>query len=218
MNRNDKPAGVKVTPDTPAPRTEGPPKAAKGRGPSNKGLGGPRTNPGQTPDTPSAAFRQGSAPPSPSTAQRSGGTPAAGLPPALEQAQAPQGRAARSKPPAPPARPADVPAHAHAQALDALWAEFLALPPHLTAQDVEAVERNGPAGPGPGRTRRAALALLTKSGAELAGLARDRQARRAVEDVAACLEDYRQSLAGLAELMDLAADRLSLALCEPVPA
>jgi hypothetical protein len=80
------------------------------------------------------------------------------------------------------------------------------------------VERNGPAGQGPSRTRRAALALLTKSGAELAGLARDRQARRAVEDVAACLEDYRQSLAGLAELMDLAADRLSLALCEPVAA
>jgi hypothetical protein len=109
-----------------------------------------------------------------------------------------------------------VPAHAHAKALDALWAEFLALPPHLTAEDVDAVERNGPAGLGPGRTRRAALALLTKSGAELAGLARDRQDRRAVEDVAAGLEDYRQSLAGLAELMDHAAERLALALCEPV--
>ena len=76
MKRDDKPAGVKTTPDTPAPRTNETPKAAERRGRTDKGLGVPRTNPGQTPDTSSADLRPGSAPASASKARR--GTVASG--------------------------------------------------------------------------------------------------------------------------------------------
>ena len=65
MRRDDKPAGVKPTPDTPDTPDNLAPRSAKRRGSADKGQGGPRTNPGQTPDTSSADFRQGSAPPFP---------------------------------------------------------------------------------------------------------------------------------------------------------
>jgi hypothetical protein len=92
------------------------------------------------------------------------------------------------------------------------------MPALLTLDQVDQVERNGPAGLEAGRTRRAALLMLTKSGAELAALAGGRGSRESIEDVAECLEAYRQNLAHLAELMELASARLRLALCEPAAA
>ena len=129
MKRNDKPAGVKVTPDTPAPRTEETPKAAKGQGRSDKGLGGPRTNPGQTPDTPSAAFRQGSGLSSAAPVRHSEDTQAAEWPPYLEPTQADRGGPARRTPPAPPATPAADPwGHRENQgSWDAIKAGFFGL-------------------------------------------------------------------------------------------
>jgi len=220
MKRNDKPAGVKTTPDTPAPRTNETPRAAKRRGSADKGLWVSRTNPGQTPDTSSADLRPGSAPASASKPRR--GTVASGnggtARPPLHLVKGPPARqgAAQSEPPAPPAYLAGD--SATAEDIDALWGDFLAMPALLTLDQVDQVERNGPAGLEAGRTRRAALLMLTKSGAELAALAGGRGSRESIEDVAACLEGYRENLAHLAELMELASARLRLALCEPAAA
>jgi hypothetical protein len=111
MNRNDKPAGVKATPDTPDTPDNETPKAAKGLGRSNKGLCVPRTNPGQTPDTPSAASRQGSAQPSssptPIGTEVSDGTTSTDRPPLrLVRNPLPTDSTAQRATPAPPATPA----------------------------------------------------------------------------------------------------------------
>lgn len=63
MKRDDKPAGVKPTPDTPDTPDNLAPRSAKRREGADKEQGVSRTNPGQTPDTSSADFRQDSAPP-----------------------------------------------------------------------------------------------------------------------------------------------------------
>ena len=166
MNRNDKPAGVKRNPGNPGTPDNLSPRSAERRGRTDKRLGVPRTNPGQTPDTSSADLRLGSAPASASKARR--GTVASGnggtaRPPLhLVKGRPARQGAAQSEPPArPPTRPAT-----HRR-----------------------LKTSMPCG-------------ATKSG----------------EDVAACLEGYRENLAHLAELMELASARLRLALCEPAAA
>lgn len=100
--------------------------------------------------------------------------------------------------------------------LDSLWATFLETPAPLTRAQVETIEAHAALGAGGHRTRRAALALLCKNGAELVEVVREREGRAALEDVAASLADYRKALDGLSELMEQAATRLAVALCEPV--
>ena len=115
--------------------------------------------------------------------------------------------------PAKPSHGAGVP---DADALDSLWASFLETPAPLTRAQVETIEAHAAIGPDGHRTRRAALALLCKTGAELVDIVREREGRAALEDVAASLEDYREALRMLSELTETAAMRLALALCEPV--
>lgn len=95
--------------------------------------------------------------------------------------------------------------------LRTLRARFLATPAPLTLDQAGLVERNVPAELEAGRTRQAALLLLTKSGAELAAMANDRASRESVEDLAVRLDDYCHDLAHLLELMDLASLRLGRA-------
>ena len=110
MKRDDKPAGVKPTPDTPDTPDNQAPRSAKRREGADKGQGVPRTNPGQTPDTSSADLRPGSAPAFASKARR--GTVASGnggtARPPLHLVKGPPARqgAAQSEPPAPPTYPA----------------------------------------------------------------------------------------------------------------
>ena len=115
--------------------------------------------------------------------------------------------------PAKPSLGAGVP---DADALDSLWATFLETPAQLTRAQVETIEAHAALGPDGHRTRRAALALLCKTGAELVEIVREREGRAALEDVASSLEDYREALRMLSELTETAAMRLALALCEPV--
>ncbi len=103
-----------------------------------------------------------------------------------------------------------------AEFLDSLWATFLETPAPLTRAQVETIEAHAALGAGGHRTRRAALALLCKNGAELVGIVRERDGRAALEEVAASLADYRKALDGLSEMMEQAATRLAVALCEPV--
>ncbi len=103
-----------------------------------------------------------------------------------------------------------------AEFLDSLWATFLETPAPLTRAQVETIEAHAALGAGGHRTRRAALALLCKNGAELVGIVREREGRAALEEVAASLADYRKALDGLSEMMEQAATRLAVALCEPV--
>ena len=101
--------------------------------------------------------------------------------------------------------------------LDALWQRFVESPAPLTLADVETIEQGGPFDRDSSRIRRAALALLTKSGGELVDIVRNPEGRSVAEEVGQALEGYREALAGLSELMTQAAERLNLALCEPLP-
>ncbi len=81
---------------------------------------------------------------------------------------------------------------------------------------METIEAHAALGLSGHRTRRAAPALLCKNGAELVGIVHEREGRVALEEMAASLADYRKALDGLSELMEQAATRLAVALCEPV--
>lgn len=63
-----------------------------------------------------------------------------------------------------------------------------------------------------GDIRRAALAVLTRSGAELAQATRSEEGARTAAFLVACTERYRAPLAAMLELLDTAAERVLLAL------
>jgi hypothetical protein len=110
-----------------------------------------------------------------------------------------------------PAVAAATPARANTQqAASARYTQFLASPApidvaHMQELD-EAISADG------GDIRRAALAVLTRSGQELAQAVVAEEGARTAAFLIACTERYRAPLAAMLELLDTAAERVSLAL------
>lgn len=101
--------------------------------------------------------------------------------------------------------------------LKALWRDFLAMPARLSLDEVDSIERGGPFDDEAGVTRRCALLALTKSGAELARMARDPAYRETCEHIAASVQSYRECLAALVDLIWEAENRLRAALDSKMP-
>jgi hypothetical protein len=102
------------------------------------------------------------------------------------------------------------PTEAGGQAAAARYAAFLASAApidvaHMQELD-EAMSADG------GDIRRAALAVLTRSGEELAQAVMADEGARTAAFLIACTERYRGPLAAMLELLDLAAARVNLAL------
>lgn len=94
---------------------------------------------------------------------------------------------------------------------DQMWEHFRSTPAPLTHQQVS--EHEGDCQQRD-MLRRAAFALLTKSGAELiATIEKERKTAVAMARLADSLKAYRQHLEGLKEVIEQAEVRISIALC-----
>jgi hypothetical protein len=96
--------------------------------------------------------------------------------------------------------------------LDAFFAEFLEQPAKITPQKVSEIEEQF-CGLDYHRCRRGALASLTSSARDLVENLRDREAALAFAYPAHLSGDYAKQLRLLADLMECASRRISVALC-----
>jgi hypothetical protein len=88
---------------------------------------------------------------------------------------------------------------------------FIERPPQLTDEQFKEIERRFTDDEDGGPWRRAALASLTRSGAQLAeAMAGDVETARALAELSVAAEGYASSLA---EIIDSASARIQLAMC-----
>lgn len=98
--------------------------------------------------------------------------------------------------------------------LDALWKQFEKCQPVLTSEELEETSRMLFATDGV-RTVRAGLVMLTKSGRELLDVMHgDPEMVGVFEELAVCVKDRAQLLRGVADALETAETRLTLALCD----
>lgn len=101
--------------------------------------------------------------------------------------------------------------------LDALWKQFEECQPVLTSEELEETSRMLFATKGV-RTVRAGLVMLTKSGRELLDVMHgDPEMVGVFEELAECVKDRAERLRGVADALDTAGTRLSVALCDAGP-
>lgn len=101
--------------------------------------------------------------------------------------------------------------------LDTLWKQFEECQPVLTSEELEETSRMLFATEGI-RTVRAGLVMLTKSGRELLEVVHgDPEMVSVFEELVECVKDRAQRLRGVADALETAQTRLTLALCDAGP-
>jgi hypothetical protein len=97
---------------------------------------------------------------------------------------------------------------------DALWAQFLAAPAVMTCDDLDTVTRDT-FGPDAVRTLRCSLVMLTRSGLDLVEMMhKDGEIAPIFRELTECATARAAALREVADLLDMAAVRLKLALCD----
>ena len=131
----------------------------------------------------------------------------AAVKPALRRAKAKARVAAKAR--AKPVRAAEPAAAAAVEAAERR-ARFLASPAPISVEQMQELDEAVAADSGD--VRRAALAVLTRSGQELATATLSEEGARTAAFLVACIERYRGPLAAMLELVDTASGRVLLAL------